>query len=109
MPMRARRRYQCFNPIQKIAGAQPQFNRSLLPKPVLLRPTSSPYRSLTGKYRMHTISQQPLAASSTLRCDPHAGIHRKTAPRPPPVHFRRIGNATPMHLHILHPDPTLVY
>ena len=83
--MLARRWYQCRNPIQKLASAQPQFNRSLLlmlrpvplqhrpRKPVAhLRPASRPYQPLTGKHRTRTISQQPLTPSTILRCDPHA-------------------------------------
>ena len=92
VPMLARRWYQCRNPIQKLASAQPQFNRSLLlmlrpvplqhrpRKPVAhLRPASRPYQPLTGKHRTRTISQQPLTPSTILRCDPHARMASVTA------------------------------
>ena len=80
LPMLAWRRYQCRNPIQKLACAQPQFNHPLQPRPVPLQrrprqplahlpPISSPYQPLTGKHRTRTISQQPLAPGSILRCD----------------------------------------
>ena len=82
--MLARRWYQCRNPIQKLASAQPQFNRSLLLllKPVPLQrrprqpvahlhPASQPYQPLTGKHRTRTISQQPLTPITILPCGPH--------------------------------------
>ena len=84
--MLARLRYQCRYPIQKFAGAQPQFNTSLLPEPVPpqrrpwqpvahLRPPASPYQALTGKHPTRIIAQQPLPPSSILRDDPHARMH----------------------------------